>query len=155
MYITCTIICLATFGGWEWERGIMPVYSVLITTTYQSLIVRFVCYLWNLKYVCLFIHEAQLDTSFPLKGLFQVKKKCLFNQFFKSLNVTFFWQVALMWNGPPWSLSYGSWIYIYLSPLTFWVWILLRQGEINTLCDKVCPGLGVGRWFNSCLQKRR
>jgi len=43
-----------------------------------------------------------------------------------------------------WPWSYGSWIYTYLcnqclSPLTLWVWILLRRGVPNTtLCDEVC-----------------
>jgi len=38
---------------------------------------------------------------------------------------------------PSWSWSYGSWIYNYLcnqclSPLTFWVRILLRKGVLDT-----------------------
>jgi len=50
--------------------------------------------------------------------------------------------------------SYGSWIYNYLwnqclSPLKLWVWILIRQGVLDTtLCDKVCQWLATGRWFS-------
>ena len=52
------------------------------------------------------------------------------------------------------SWSYGCWIYNYLcsqclSPLTLWVWILLRRGVLNTtLCDKVSQGLVTGQWFS-------
>ena len=55
---------------------------------------------------------------------------------------------------PSW--SYRSWIYNYLcnqclSPLTLWVWILLRQGVLDTiLCDKVCYWLATGWWFSPC-----
>ena len=47
-----------------------------------------------------------------------------------------------------WSWSYGSWIYNYLCnqclpPLTLWVRILLRRGELDT---KVW--LTAGRWFS-------
>ena len=55
---------------------------------------------------------------------------------------------------PSWSWSYGSWIYNYLcnqclSPLTLWVWTLLRWGVLNTtLCNKVCQWLAAGRWFS-------
>ena len=38
--------------------------------------------------------------------------------------------------------SYGSWIYNYLSPLTLWIQIPLRQGVLDTTsCDKVCQWL--------------
>ena len=55
-----------------------------------------------------------------------------------------------------WSWSYGSWIYNYmylcnqyLSPLTWWVWIPLRQGVLHTtLCDKVCQWLETVLWFS-------
>jgi hypothetical protein len=53
-----------------------------------------------------------------------------------------------------WSWSYGSWIYNYLcnlclSPLTLWVWIMLRQDVLDTtLCDKVCQWLATGQWFS-------
>ena len=57
-------------------------------------------------------------------------------------------------KGPAWSWSYGSFIYNYLcnqclSPLTLWVWILLRRRVIDTsLCDQVCQWIEVGRWFS-------
>ena len=47
-----------------------------------------------------------------------------------------------------------SWIYSYLcnwflSPLTLWVRIPLRQGVLDTtLFDKVCQWLVTGRWFS-------
>jgi len=55
-------------------------------------------------------------------------------------------------EGPLWLWSYGNWIYIYLcnqcpSPLTLWVWILLRRSLLDTtLCDKVCQRLAAGPW---------
>ena len=55
--------------------------------------------------------------------------------------------------GQSWSWLYGSWIYGHLcnrclSPLTLWVWILLRWGVLHTtLCDKVCQWLATGLWF--------
>jgi len=54
-------------------------------------------------------------------------------------------------RGPSWLWSYGSWIYNYLcnqylSPLTLWVWTLLRRGVLDTtLCDKWHTA---GRWFS-------
>ena len=57
-------------------------------------------------------------------------------------------------QGLSWSWSNGSWIYNYLrnqclSPLTLWIWTLLRRGVLNTtLCDKVCQWLATGRWFS-------
>ena len=60
--------------------------------------------------------------------------------------------VLLFERGPSW--SYGSWIYNYqhnqcLSPLTLWVRIPLRRGELNTtLCDKVCQWLAADQWFS-------
>jgi hypothetical protein len=54
-----------------------------------------------------------------------------------------------------WSWSYGNWIYNYqcnqfLSPLTLWVRIPLRQGILDTtLCDKVCQWPAAGLWFSS------
>ena len=60
----------------------------------------------------------------------------------------------LIWvKGPLWLWSYGSWVYNYqcnqcLSPLTLWVWILLRRGVLNTtLCDKVCQWFATGQCF--------
>ena len=49
--------------------------------------------------------------------------------------------------------SYGSWIYDYLCnnflPLKLWVWILFRQGVLDTtLFDKVCQRLATGLWFS-------
>ena len=67
-------------------------------------------------------------------------------------NQTYFF--FLLMTGPLWSWSYGSWIYNYLcnqclSPLTLWVWIPFRQGELDTtLCDKVCKWLTTGQWFS-------
>ena len=45
-------------------------------------------------------------------------------------------------RGLSWSWSYGSWICNYLcnqclSPLTLWVWTLLRRGVLDTLCDSL------------------
>jgi hypothetical protein len=46
------------------------------------------------------------------------------------------------------------WIYNYLcnqylSPLTLWVWILLKRNVLDTtLCDKFCQWLPTGRWFS-------
>jgi hypothetical protein len=62
--------------------------------------------------------------------------------------------VYYSFRGQLWSWSYGSCIYNYLcnqclSPLRLWVWILLRQGVLNTtLYDKVCQWLVTGRWFS-------
>jgi len=56
--------------------------------------------------------------------------------------------------GLSWLWSYGNFIYNYLcnqclSPLTLWVWILLRRSVLDTsVCDKVCQWLEVGRWFS-------
>ena len=55
--------------------------------------------------------------------------------------------------GSLWSWSNGSWIYNYLcnqwrSPLTLWVQIPLRQGVLDTLCDKVCQWLVAGLWLS-------
>ena len=37
----------------------------------------------------------------------------------------------------------------YLSTLTFWVWITIRQGILDTtLCDKLCQWLVEGWWFS-------
>ena len=58
-------------------------------------------------------------------------------------------------QGPSWSWSHGSWIYIYLcnqcclSPLMLWVliplgWVVLH----TTLCDKVCQWLAAGQWYS-------
>jgi hypothetical protein len=53
-----------------------------------------------------------------------------------------------------WSWSYGGWIdnYLwnqYLSPLTLWVRIQLRQGVIDTtLCDKVWQWLAADQGFS-------
>ena len=33
-------------------------------------------------------------------------------------------------------------------PLTPWVWILLKQGVLDTLCDKVRQWLAAGQWFS-------
>ena len=55
---------------------------------------------------------------------------------------------------PSWSWSYGSWIYNYLhnqclSPLTLWVWILLRRGVLHTtLCDKSLSVACSRSWFS-------
>jgi len=55
---------------------------------------------------------------------------------------------------PPWSWSYGSWIYDYLctqclSLLTLWVRIALKRGELKTkLCDNVYQLLVAVRWFS-------
>jgi hypothetical protein len=55
---------------------------------------------------------------------------------------------------PPWSWSYGSWIYDYLcnqclSPLTLWVRISNMLDVLDTipLCDEVCQWLVAGRWL--------
>jgi hypothetical protein len=62
-----------------------------------------------------------------------------------------------------WSWSYGSCIYIYLcnqclSPLTLWVWILLRQGVLDTtLCDSslsvTCDRSVVFSWCSDFLHQ--
>jgi hypothetical protein len=72
------------------------------------------------------------------------------------LTPTYFysWMLSRKFKGPSWSWSYGSWIYNYLSnqylsPLTLWVRIPLRQGVLDTtLCDKVCQWLTAGRWLS-------
>ena len=64
------------------------------------------------------------------------------------------WIYPLIPTGPSWSWSYGSWIHNYLcnqclSPLKLWVWILLKQGVLNTtLCHKVSQWLATCRWFS-------
>jgi hypothetical protein len=56
--------------------------------------------------------------------------------------------------GPPWSWSYGDWIYNYLCnqclfPLTLWFWIPLSWYVLDTtLCDKVCQWFAAGLWFS-------
>ena len=52
--------------------------------------------------------------------------------------------------GPSWLWSYGSWIWNQcLSPLTLWVQIPLRRGELSTpLCDQVCQRFATGQWFS-------
>ena len=60
----------------------------------------------------------------------------------------------IVWWGPLWSWSYGSWIYNYLcnqclSPLMLWLWIPLKRDVLDaTLCDKVCQWFAAGRWFS-------
>ena len=62
--------------------------------------------------------------------------------------------LTLMFVGPSWSWSYGSWIYNYwcnqcLSPLTLLVGISIRRGVLDiTLCDKVCQWLAAGWLFS-------
>jgi hypothetical protein len=63
-----------------------------------------------------------------------------------SLFVLLLIQLGLSW-------SYSSWIYNYmcyqwLSPLTLWVGILLRQGVLDTLGNKVWEWLATGRLFS-------
>jgi hypothetical protein len=86
------------------------------------------------------VHKSSVGPSF---GWFMV------------LNATFNKILFILWRlGPSWSSTYGSWIYNYLcnqclSPLTLWVWIMLRLGVIDTtLCDKVCQWLPTGWWFS-------
>ena len=51
---------------------------------------------------------------------------------------------TLLYWGPSWTWSYGSWIYNYL----------LNPAQVrcsvldSTLCDKVCQWLAIGRWFS-------
>ena len=68
-----------------------------------------------------------------------------------------FWSSSMklaLERGLSWSWWYGSWIHTYLcnqylSPLMLWVWILLRQGVLDsTLWDKVCQLLAAVRWFS-------
>jgi hypothetical protein len=70
--------------------------------------------------------------------------------------------LTICW-GSPWSWSYGSGIYNYLSnkclfPLT-WVRIPLRRAMLHTtLCDQVCQWPAAGRWsspvspINKCVR---
>ena len=58
--------------------------------------------------------------------------------------------IVFSWKGG--RCRFGSWIYNYLShqyisPLTFWVWILSRVLD-TTLCDKVYQWLAAGQWFS-------
>ena len=58
----------------------------------------------------------------------------------------------ILWRGPSWPWSYGSWIYnciCYqcLSPLMLWVRISIRA-RCTTLCDKVCQWFVTGRLFS-------
>jgi hypothetical protein len=55
-------------------------------------------------------------------------------------------------RGPPWSRSYGSWIYNYLchqclSSLMLWVRISIKT-RCTILYGKVCQWLALGRWFS-------
>jgi hypothetical protein len=55
-------------------------------------------------------------------------------------------------EGPSWSWLYGSWIYNQcLSPLKYWVWILLVAGgeQDTTLCDTVCRQVCGFLWVSS------
>ena len=65
---------------------------------------------------------------------------------FFSLFILLLIQLGLSW-------SYSSWIYNYmcyqwLSPLTLWVGILLRQGVLDTLGNKVWEWLATGCLFS-------
>ena len=65
--------------------------------------------------------------------------------------------VTIIFLGPLWSWSYGSWIYNYLcnqclSPLTLWDRFPPRRGVLNTtLCVKVSQWLATGRWFSQSI----
>ena len=62
--------------------------------------------------------------------------------------------VMILYLGPSWTWSYGSWIYNCLcnqclSHLTLWVRIPLMWGVLyTTLCDNVCQLLATGRSFS-------
>jgi hypothetical protein len=62
------------------------------------------------------------------------------------------------WVGGGGGVLYCSWIFNYLcneylSTLKLWVWILLRQGVLDsTLCDKVCQWLATDQWFSQVNQ---
>ena len=57
-------------------------------------------------------------------------------------------------EGLLWSWSYGSWVYNFLcnrclSPLTLWVQIRLRGGELDTImCDELGQWLAAVLWFS-------
>jgi hypothetical protein len=66
--------------------------------------------------------------------------KIIIGKFFKNI------------KGTSWPWLYGSSMYNYLcsqclSPLMFWVRILIRA-KCTTLCDKVCQWLATGQWFS-------
>ena len=72
---------------------------------------------------------------------------CIKTHFIKCTCIVIYISFAVC--GPPWSWSYGNWIYNCLSPLTLWVWIALRRDVLDTtLCYKVCPWLATGQWFS-------
>jgi len=56
----------------------------------------------------------------------------------------------LLWllDKPPWSWSYGSWIYNYLCNQSL-LPLVLRRCVLDTLSDKVCQWLVTDRWFSS------
>ena len=41
------------------------------------------------------------------------------------------------------------------SLIKLWVWILLRRGALDTLCDKICQWLVTGRWFSLVLSTNK
>ena len=56
----------------------------------------------------------------------------------------------LVYKGPSWSWSHGSWIYNWqcISPLILWVWTLfMTRCTQKTLYDKVCQWHATSQWF--------
>jgi hypothetical protein len=72
---------------------------------------------------------------------------CIKTHFIKCTCIVIYISFAVC--GPPWSWSYGSWIYNCLSPLTLWVRIALRRDVLDTtLCYKLCQWLATSQWFS-------
>jgi hypothetical protein len=62
--------------------------------------------------------------------------------------------INIVYKGPSWPWSYGSWMYNYLcnqclSPLMLWVRISIRA-RCTTLCDKFVSDLRQVGWFYPC-----
>jgi hypothetical protein len=99
------------------------------------------------KYLCLKKLVSWSNSLFGWLGIRQLD----FNPFILSRKMEEFYKPKIQ-TELLWSWSYGSWIYNYLcnqclSPLTLWVWILLRRGVLDTtLCDKTFQWLTTDRW---------
>ena len=85
---------------------------------------------------------------------FNITTRCMLVYFSTNKLLAHTCQCCSFLYGLSWLWPYGNFIYNYLcnqclSPLTLWVWILLRRSVLDTsLCDKVCQWLEVRRWFS-------
>jgi hypothetical protein len=76
----------------------------------------------KIEFTTILFHDFRLMRA---SGLY-----CINTHFIKCTCVVIYISFAVC--GPPWSWSYGNWIYNCLSPLTLWVWIALRRDVLDT-----------------------